>query len=487
PNDRPATALDLGPLAPTTVAGTIDRVAPGPVAAGDLDTFRFVATVDGMFVARLELPSGADYDLALFDAEGRRIATSRADNTDPDVGPVERLRFPVSATAAYYVEVGGYAGDTGGYRLALEILADPLPGPPDPATAGTTLVGPLVEPRSFHAAAALPDGRVLVAGGTSDPSSQVNAVLNAIASTEWFDPVTARSSPGPDLGAGRFGLTATVLPTGRVLLAGGDLAGSADLFDPFVGEGLVARNIPMTGGVRVLPTATLLADGRVLLAGGTTIRFAPLPTAQTLDSTTIFDPKTRTFAAGPGLLAPRASHAAVRLADGRVLLTGGVGRADSEVVSADATVSDPGPGLSGVRDDHSATRLADGRVLLAGGQDAAGRSLDTAEILETIAGGFRLLAATMLNRRADHQALRLPTGQVLVLGGEDDPGGGADVILVGVDLFDPATETFVAMPPVAVPRDDHRVVRLADGRILVTGGEDAASVSIAAVEIYSPR
>ena len=61
------------------------------------------------------------------------------------------------------------------------------------------------------------------------------------------------------------------------------------------------------------------------------------------------------------------------------------------------------------------------------------------------------------------------------------------MILATVEFFDPPTETFVAMPPLAVPRDDHRVARLRDGGILVTGGENAAAESIAAVEIYRPR
>ena len=380
----------------------------------------------------------------------------------------------------------GYAGGTGSYRLRLAFEPDALPGPPSPATAGTTLLDPLADARCFHVAVALPDGDVLVAGGTRDPSGQAGAVLAAIRGTERFEPTTRRFTPGPDLGAPRFGPTATVLPTGRVLVAGGDLGATADLYDPATG-GFAATGIPLTGGVRVLATATLLADGRVLLAGGTTIVFTPLPAAQTLATTTIFDPKTRSFAAGPDLLAPRASHAAVRLADGRVLLAGGVGRSDSEVIDAAATGSVPGPPMTGVRDDHAATLLADGRVLVTGGQDASGRSLASAEILDPGAGAFRALPAAMGSRRADHAALRLPSGDVLLLGGEDDPAGGADTILDTVESFDPATETFLAMPPLAVPRDDHRIARLADGTILVTGGEDAASESIAAVELYRPR
>jgi hypothetical protein len=479
PHDTPATAIALGPITAVTVTGRIERVAGTVVASGSLDYYRFQAASDGQLRIRLDLPSGADYDLALFDAQGaHRLATSRADNRDAVVGPIEWMYASVASDRTYFVEVGGYAGVAGEYRLALEIAE------PDASTASA--VGPLAQARSFHAMVALPDGRALVAGGTTDPSSQTAAILSAVETTELFEPTANRFVAGPDLGAPRFGPVATLLPTGRVLLAGGDLGGTADLFDPLSADERVSLRIPMTGGVRVLPTATLMADGRVLLAGGTTIAFNPLPTAQTLDTTTIFDPKTREFTAGPRMNAARTSHAAVRLPDGRLLLTGGVGLADSEWIDADGTASTPGPAMNGVRDDLTATTLADGTILLAGGQDGSGRSLDTAELLDPGAQTFRLLAATMSDRRADHQAVRWLDGSVLLLGGEDDPGGGPDVILDSVDRFDPTTETFVPGTALLVPRDDHRVARLLDGRILITGGEDATSTSIRDTEIHLP-
>ncbi len=432
---------------------------------GDLDSFRFTAAVDGQLRIRIDMPVGIDYDLALFDSTRRRLATSRSDNRDV---AVEWMYFPVSQDRIYFVEVEGARG---GHRLALEIE--------QPAVSSETVIGSLAQARSFHAMAPLPDGRALIAGGTTDPSSPNAALSNALDSTELFNPATGEFMAGHDLGGARFGLTATLLPTGRVLLAGGDLLGTADLFDPAAPPQL---RIPMTGGLRLLASATLLADGRVLIAGGTTIVFAPLPTARTLDTTTIFDPKTRSFSAGPMLRAARVSHAAVRMPDGRVLLTGGVGRSDSEWI--DSAGSTPGPALSGVRDDHTATLLADGRILIAGGQDTTGRSLDSAEVLDPGASAFRLLASPMGSRRADHQAVLTPNGSVLLLGGEDDLGGGLDVILTTVDRFDPDSESFTTMTALQIPRDDHRVARLLDGRLLVTGGEDGSSTSIRDAEIY---
>ena len=99
----------------------------------------------------------------------------------------------------------------------------------DPATALFTVVdGASSGARTLHAAAALLDGRVLIAGGFdgTDP----------LASTSIYDPETNTVSAGPDLSTPRSGLTATTLLDGRVLVAGGagasgELA-SAEIFDP---------------------------------------------------------------------------------------------------------------------------------------------------------------------------------------------------------------------------------------------------------------
>jgi hypothetical protein len=126
-------------------------------------------------------------------------------------------------------------------------------------------------------------------------------------------------------------------------------------------------------------------------------------------------------------------------------------------------------------------------VLVCGGQGPGGASIATAEILDPGAGAFRTLAATLPVPRSDHVAILLPGGEVLLLGGERDPGDDHDEILRAADLFRPGTETFGSLPPLAVGRDDHRVVRLRSGRILVTGGEDAGSLSIPEAELYDPR
>jgi hypothetical protein len=115
--------------------------------------------------------------------------------------------------------------------------------------------------RSGHTATLLLDGRVLVAGGTDDPTH----------SAELFDPAT--SSFGPLSGNMihvRTGHCAALLPGGKVLIAGGDdsngtLFETAELFDPATQTFSVTGNL---GQARTHATATLLRGGKVLIAGG---------------------------------------------------------------------------------------------------------------------------------------------------------------------------------------------------------------------------
>jgi hypothetical protein len=129
----------------------------------------------------------------------------------------------------------------------------------DPATGTFSRTGSLATARISHVAALLHDGRVLVAGGQSG-----GADYHDLASAELFDPATGKFSPTGSMSDTRFGCSSTVLLDGRVLVAGGSTE-TAELYDP--GSGVFTRTGSLTTA-RDGASAILLADGRVLIVGG---------------------------------------------------------------------------------------------------------------------------------------------------------------------------------------------------------------------------
>src|ERR1035437_6653573 len=118
--------------------------------------------------------------------------------------------------------------------------------------------GSLNVARADQTATLLSSGRVLVAGGFG----------NGPSSAELYDPATAAWVPTAGLNAPRADHTATLLPNGRVLVAGGSTSGilsSAEVYDPASGTWTFTGSLT---DARYLHTATLLRTGKLLVAGG---------------------------------------------------------------------------------------------------------------------------------------------------------------------------------------------------------------------------
>jgi hypothetical protein len=239
----------------------------------------------------------------------------------------------------------------------------------DPKTRTATAVGNMHVARFGHVAAALKDGRVLIIGGLNENEGE------PLASAEIFNPATGAFSVTGSMAFRReAAFTATTLSDGRVLIVGGAISGpeddidtSAEMFDPAKGTFASAGR---TSIWRFVHTATLLPNGSVLIAGGL------------VGSTEIFSPVTGSFAPG-GAISTRGNHSAT-LVGSSVILAGGISASaflDSiEIYDIATNTSRSAGSLITARHRHTATALADGRVLIVAGIGSSSQSLGTAEL-----------------------------------------------------------------------------------------------------------
>jgi galactose oxidase-like protein len=320
---------------------------------------------------------------------------------------------------------------------------------------------PLSVPRAAHTATALPDGRILIAGGFGTETDGDSA------STELFDPAKGRFEAGPRLTSPRYGHSATRLADGRVLMAGGfgpdgTVLATAELFDP------VAGTFAPTGRLRVARAdheAVLLDDGRVVLIGGTADDFEVLASAE------IFDPHTGAFSPSAAMTVPREGMAATRLPDGRVLVTGGhIGRHAQRTIYDSTETYDPATDrfapagtMKVARHKHDAILLGDGRVLLIAGSDARDDLglYDSAETYDPTTDAFTAVGRLAHPRyKFRNASVLLPDGRVLAAGGASVP-----------EVFDPAAAKFASVDG-SFDRAPYfaTAVLLDDGDVLLAGG-----------------
>jgi hypothetical protein len=273
------------------------------------------------------------------------------------------------------------------------------------------------------------------------------------------------------LNVGRRCHTATLLPNGKVLVAGGYEIGTiasdrAELYDPAT-ESFTLLTGRMTQG-RAQHTATRLLDGRVLIAGG--LYEASVGQLNTSWTAEVFDPATNSFTAIENMKEQRHDHAAMRLPDGRVLVTGGsillgAGLMDYD----DAEAYDPATGewtlwptlMTHARATHGIVDLGDGRWFLGGGSDVDLRC----ETFTTSDGGFDpLFTAPGDHARFGAAVESFANGDVAVVGG-DEAGSVLHFYRASGVVTTTGSNT-------NRPRSYATATRISDDRILVVGGVD---------------
>ncbi len=293
------------------------------------------------------------------------------------------------------------------------------------ASSGTfEAAAPLLTARRKHAAVPTRTGGVMVIGGFGPTGTTLSTV-------EVYDPAADSWTQVASMAQARASETATVVSGSRILVAGGftnvsgtlDYSQGAEVFNPITGA-WTATTGPLQA-VRGGHSATLLPDGRVLLAGGTRVG---------VRTDELYVPATDSFVTTFPPLEERIFHAACLTRNGTVLLAGGgPGQAeqfDPASMTFSAAGSCPPFGLPVTTAPYFASLTlipGGGRIALIGGlvpggaEDGSDIVLDQVQLWDPGGGGgvgaFNPMLFDLKVPRAAHTVNQLPDGSFLIMGG----------------------------------------------------------------------
>ncbi len=298
------------------------------------------------------------------------------------------------------------------------------------------------------ASVVLPDGRhVLIFGGEDNSGGASNGVDQLTLNGDGS--VTTQKMTSMLVARGNF--TASLLPDGRIILAGGRVSetGATDLveiYDPAGGDAGTGQStfVPVRLPEPSYGHSAMVSNGKVYLLNGAD----PFADHERVSHVQIIDPVAGTCSQGTALPQPAFGSGLVDLGNGTGLLAGGL--AVGATVVADAYLFEPagaaglgsftGTGSLGVaRRLFTELRLADGTVLAVGGASTAGTTaipLGSAEVFNPGTGSFTTLASALTTARAECRPVQLPDGSVLLIGGIT----GLDAS--GQPIFTDATDIF---------------------------------------------
>ena len=333
--------------------------------------------------------------------------------------------------------------------------------------------GSMTTPRYDSINIGLPNGKVMAAGGRSNVAPLVG--FNTV---ELWDPLTGRWTATAPMSVSRWSGTGTVLPNGKVLVAGGfremslatngtaangqSVNDSAELYDPATNTWSAAATM---GFRRALHSAVLLPSGKVLVTGGRTCS-APFPTACNSSFVTntaeVYDPAANTWT--------RTANNIGNLADNP-----NPGIPATNATAATTPQAGRHTTQAAVLTTNCGTNC--GKVVVPAG--FTGISQTTADVYDPATNSWSANRPTLVvaGGRARSGAMPLPNGKILVA------AGGTGQSSATSELFDPVTLTFALTGSVAITRFNYFWKVLPDGTALIAGGSNAG---IQNAELYDP-
>jgi hypothetical protein len=223
----------------------------------------------------------------------------------------------------------------------------------DPVTGIWTPTGAMATNRTYQTSTRLTNGKVLVTGGAN------RNIINS-SGAELYDPVSGTWTLTGTMTANRAYHTTTLLPNGKVLGVGGRIGKnnsavpvSAELYDPVSGTWRVTS---LSNTNRENHTATLLPNGKVLVAGGDN-NSSPDRGGTSLSSVELFDPAIGTWITNRALNVAREYHTATLLPNGKILIAAGYGNVSPYTFSS-AELYDVGLGYSNTAQPQIASLIS---------------------------------------------------------------------------------------------------------------------------------
>ncbi len=350
------------------------------------------------------------------------------------------------------------------------------------AASGTwSSAGSVRTARDGHTATLLPNGNIVVAGGESNNQ--------ALASSEVYSQGSWIYSGS--LNVARANASAVLLPNGSILVAGGCTGGclssataSAEIYNPVGGTWSKTGSMAKA---RTYFTLVLLPNGKVMAVGGCTGLNANGCSGVTASSE-IYNPSTGKWSSTGAMNAARGSLTATLLPNGKVLAAGGINGAGNPISSAE--LYDPSTGkwtstgrMNVARNEHTAVLLATGNVLVAGGENLNGVSTVKTELYNPSTGKWTLTGA-MHTSRLEHTMTLLMNGNVLVAGGTKQTLTGQSV-LASAEIYNPGAGTWTVTGSLQNARTGHTATLMPSGYVLAVSGSGKVD-DVAGCEMYTP-